>query len=76
MHDAAVIGQFDRDAQRLHVWADARLLAAARLLRANFAVTKDDAAVLNRDERHAVAVAQVVIEYHCRQGPVVLWPSI
>jgi hypothetical protein len=41
-------------------------LAAARLLRADLAVTQHDLAVLNRDERHGleVAVAQVVIENH------------
>lgn len=37
-------------------------LAAARLLRADLAVAQDDLSVLERDLRHAVAVAQVVME--------------
>ena len=38
--------------------------AAARLLRAYLAVTKDDRAVLKRDERHVVAVPHSVMLYH------------
>lgn len=44
------------------------LVAAARLLRANLAVTHNGLAVAKRDERHAAAVEQVVIEYHSRQA--------
>jgi hypothetical protein len=47
--------------------------AAARLLRADLAVTQDDLAVLERDERHD-AVAQVVVLNHLMQ-PLVSWPS-
>lgn len=53
----------------------ARTPAAAPLLAAYLAVPEQRPAVLPGDERHdAVAVEQVVIEYHCRHGPVVLWP--
>jgi hypothetical protein len=38
--------------------------AAARLLRADLAVTQHELAVLQRNERHVVAVAQVVMLYH------------
>jgi hypothetical protein len=44
--------------------ARALLLATARLICAHRAVAEHDLAVLERDERHAVAVAQVVMLYH------------
>ena len=58
------------------VLAAGRIVAAAPLPGADFPVTQDGLAVLERDLRHAdVAVAQVAMLYHSRHGPVVLCPS-
>ena len=48
---------------------------AARSLGCNATIFGDDLVAVHRDERHALVV-QVATEYHCKHGPVELWPRI